>query len=120
MRNQRDRGDNVSSECDVTVAHPMLRARAKGGYTWASPDCPEVYFLSGLKNPTRTLFDFFDDTTGRTPRILEALEKHGVTVIVLNAGPAFSVLPPDDLVAELERRYPYAANVGPFHVRWRS
>ena len=99
---------------------PMLRARAKGGYTWASPDCPEVYFLSGLKNPTRTLFDFFDDTTGRTTRILQALEEHGVTVIVLNAGPAFSVLPPDDLVAELERRYPYAANVGPFHVRWRS
>jgi 4-amino-4-deoxy-L-arabinose transferase-like glycosyltransferase len=99
---------------------PLVRSRAKGGYTWASPDCPEVYFLSGLRNPTRSLFDFFDDTTGRTKRVLEALETHGVTVIVLNARAAFSPTPPDDLVAELEKRYPFAANIGPFHVRWRS
>ncbi len=99
---------------------PLLRSRAKGGYTWASPDCPEVYFLSGLRNPTRSLFDFFDDTTGRTKRVLEALDKHGVTAVVLNARPSFSPTPPDDLVAELEKRYPFAVNVGPFHVRWRS
>ena len=113
---------------DVPVVHaeayrrliPLLRARAHGGYTWASPDCPEVYFLSGLRNPTRSLFDFFDDTTGRSRRVLEALDKHDVTAIVLNARSAFSPSPAKDLVAELERRYPFAANVGPFQVRWRS
>ena len=118
-----ERGD-----LEVPVVHarayralvPLLRSRAKGGYTWASPDCPEVYFLSGLRNPTRSLFDFFDDTTGRTKRVLEALDKHGVTAVVLNARPSFSPMPPDDLVAELEKRYPFAVNVGPFHVRWRS
>lgn len=99
---------------------PLIRARARGGYLWASPDCPELYFLTGLKNPTRSLFDFFDDTTGRTTRVLETLESHGVTVIVLNARSAFSPPPSEDLVAELEKRYPYAANVGPFQVRWRS
>jgi hypothetical protein len=98
----------------------LLRLRAHGGYTWASPDVPEIYFLSGLKNPTRSLFDFFDDTTGRSARILQALDSHGVTAIVLNRQPAFSPPPSDELVAVLEKRYPYAADIGPFHVRWRQ
>ena len=113
---------------DVPIVHaeayqrliPLLRARARGGYTWASPDCPEIYFLSGLKNPTRSLFDFFDDTTGRTDRVLQALERRGVTVVVLNARAAFSSTLSDELVAAIEQRYPFATNVGPFHVRWRS
>ena len=87
---------------------------------WASPDCPEVYFLAGLKNPTRTLFDFFDDSTDHTQRVLAAIEQQGVTVIVLNARAAFSPAPSPDLVAELEKRFPFATNVGPYHVRWRS
>lgn len=113
---------------DVPIVHaeayralvPLIQSRAKGEYIWASPDCPEIYFLSGYRNPTRSLFDFFDDTTGRSARILRTLEEHHVTLIVLNHVAAFSPPPPDDLVAELERRYPFAANVGPFHVRWRS
>ena len=112
---------------DVPVTHAriyrgvvsLVQAKAKGGYLWASPDCPEVYFLTGLKNPTRTLFDFFDEPAGRTKRVLDALDRHGVTVIVLNARASFSKTVPDDLVAELETRYPYAANIDAFHVRWR-
>jgi hypothetical protein len=99
---------------------PMVEQRAQGGYTWASPDAPELYFLTGLRNPTRSLFDFFDDTTGRTTRMLEALNTHGVTAVVLNARPAFSPALPDALVEALETRYPYAANVGPYQVRWRG
>jgi hypothetical protein len=98
----------------------LLRARARGGYTWASPDAPEIYFLSGLRNPTRTLFDFFDDPADRTPRVLRAIEAHGVTAITLNSRSAFSDPPPADLVSELEKRFPYATNVGPFQVRWRQ
>jgi hypothetical protein len=99
---------------------PLLQSRARGGYTWASPDMPEVYFLSGLKNPTRSLFDFFDDTTGRTGRILGALDSHGVTAVVLNRQAAFSAPLSDDLIAPLERRYPFAVNVGAFQLRWRK
>jgi hypothetical protein len=96
-----------------------LQRHARGGYTWASPDCPEIYFLSGLRNPTRSLFDFFDDETGRTARILATLERHGVTAIVLNRAPQFTNGIAEDLVAELERRYPYGANIGKFQVRWQ-
>ncbi len=113
---------------DVPIVHaeayralvPLIRSHARGEYIWASPDCPEIYFLSGYRNPTRSLFDFFDDTTGRSARILRILEARDITLIVLNAAAAFSPPPPDALVAELERRYPYARNVGPFHVRWHS
>jgi hypothetical protein len=97
----------------------ILRRHAKGDYTWASPDCPEIYFLSGLRNPTRTLFDFFDDPVRRTERVLASLDRHAVTAIVLNRAPQFSDNLPDDLVAELERRYPLGANAGKFQVRWR-
>lgn len=97
----------------------LLQRHARGGFTWASPDAPEIYFLSGLRNPTRTLFDFFDDDIGRTPRILTALERKGVTAIVLNAWPEFSPRVRGDFRAELERRYPFSEDVGKFRVRWR-
>ncbi|NUP70770.1 MAG: hypothetical protein HOQ16_06110 [Gemmatimonadaceae bacterium] len=101
------------------VAVTMLQQHARGGYTWASPDCPEIYFLSGLRNPTRSLFDFFDDPTGRTPRILAALTRHDVTAVVLNRFPQFSPHVADDLVTAIEEQYPYGADVGKFQVRWR-
>jgi hypothetical protein len=97
----------------------VLQRHARGSYTWASPDCPEIYFLSGFRNPTRSLFDFFDDETGRTARVLSALERHGVTAIVLNSAPQFTAGIPEDLVNALEARYPFGTNVGKFQVRWQ-
>lgn len=98
-----------------------LRQHARGGYTWASPDSPEIYFLSGLANPTRSLFDFFDDPQQRATRVLGALDAHGVTAIVLNRFPAFSPDLRKDplLLAELLRRYPQMHDFGSFEVRWR-
>jgi hypothetical protein len=112
---------------DVPITHaeiyghviPLLQHYARGGYTWASPEMPEVYFLSGLRNPTRTLFEFLDDTTGYTARTLGLLESHHVTAIALNRTPRFSRRITPDLAAALETRYPYAADVGPIQVRWR-
>jgi hypothetical protein len=97
----------------------VLQRHARGGYTWASPDCPEIYFLSGLRNPTRSVFDFFDDPDRRTERVLDALDRHGVTAVALNRAPVFSAPFPAELRAGLEQRYPYSTDVGPFHIRWR-
>ena len=36
----------------------LVRQHATSGYIYASPDCPEVYFLAGLQNPTRKIFEF--------------------------------------------------------------
>jgi hypothetical protein len=97
----------------------LLLEHARGGYTWASPDCPEIYFLSGLRNPTRTLFEFFDEPVGRTERVLRALEDHGVTAIVLNATPGFSPGISEELADALAQRYPEGERVGNFLVRWQ-
>jgi len=97
-----------------------LRDHSRSAYTYASPDCPQVYFLSGLHNPTRTLFDFFDDPVGRTPRILNELSEHDVTAIAINEQPEFSGPMPVDLQNALSTRYPFAEQIGTFTVRWRQ
>ncbi len=97
----------------------VLHAHASGGYTYATPDCPEVYFLAGLANPTRTLFEFLSDTTGQTARVLRALEDHHVTAIALNRMPAFSGPLPQDQQDSLAARYPRIDSLDRFTVRWR-
>jgi hypothetical protein len=94
-----------------------LRELSRSETIYVTPDAPEVYFLSGLRNPTRTLFEIFDEP-GVTRSILDALELHEVNVVVLNTGADFST-PPPGVVTELERRYPRAARIGRFVVRWR-
>ena len=62
----------------------------------AGPDCPEVYFLSGRENPTRLIYDFFEDREDPQAAFLErALWPH-VTAVVVNRDPGFSeaIAPP--------------------------
>lgn len=99
---------------------PALQQHARGGYTWAAPDAPEIYFLSGLRNPTRTLFDFFDDDTNRTSRTLDMLDRYHITAIVLNAEPSFSRPITLELYRQLQTRFPHAVQVGRLQLRWRS
>lgn len=99
---------------------PLLREHARGGVTWASPDSPEVYFLTGLRNPTASLFEFFDEPVGAEERLLAALERNGVTAIALNARPSFSPGISAAMFRRLAIRYPHARNVGIFQVRWRD
>ena len=97
-----------------------LRQHARGGYTWASPDAPEIYYLSGLRNPTRSLFEFFDDSTNDEGRVLRMLDTHGVTAIVLNGRPSFSRGISRPMYEQLRERYPLWQNIGKFQLRWRS
>jgi hypothetical protein len=101
---------------------PLIREHAGGdsAYIYAAPDAPEVYFLTGLRNPTRTMYDFFDDTTNRSRRILDALDAHNVKVAVLNRSPGSSPNVDIDLRAGIERRYSNVSYIGDFEVRWRT
>jgi hypothetical protein len=98
----------------------VVRQHARGEYIWASPDVPQLYFLSGYRNPTRSLFEFFDDTTGRSERVLRALEQHDVNLVVLNVSPPFSPRIPLAFYRELARRYPNSAFVEPYLIKWRD
>jgi len=97
----------------------VVRTLATGEYIFATPDCPEVYFLSGFRNPTRTTYDFFDDPTRRAERIRDTLARAHVGVVVLNWRPQYSGPPPAELVTHLREDYPKAVMVGAFEVRWR-
>jgi len=98
----------------------LVAAHTRGAYVYATPDCPEVNYLTGTENPTRTLFDFFDDPVDRTARILARLDTTGTNVVLLNSKPGFSGPVPTDLAAALAVQYPHAATIGRFEVRWRE
>src|ERR1700682_693013 len=117
-----DRAGGLRVTAEEAVRYQQLiaavREHTRGPFIYAAPDCPEVYFLAGFHNPTRSLFDFLDDSSGRE-EILNALELHQVNVIVIYDKPAFSSELPDTLREALEDRFPSSRNVGPFEVRWR-
>jgi hypothetical protein len=104
----------------ATVVGMLTAHSVPGGYIYAAPDCPELYFLTGRGNPTRTLFDFFDDTTRRDARIMRELDAHDVTAIAINTTPEFSRPVGSALAALLRARYPDSAAAGDFVVRWRA
>ena len=66
-----------------------VQVLAKDRTLWAGPDAPEVYFLSGVPNQTRTLFDFLDVTAGTVP-LIERVRAAQATLVVLNLQPDFS------------------------------
>jgi hypothetical protein len=98
----------------------VVRQHARGPYIWASPDAPQLYFLAGYRNPTRSLFEFFDDTTGRSARIIGTLDRLDVNLVVLNLNPEFSPRISLPLYRELAKRYPNSALVEPWLIKWRD
>ena len=97
----------------------LLQAHASGGYTYAAPDCPEVYFLAGLRNPTRAIYEFLGDSVGRTQRVLRALDDRRVTAVAISLRPPFSGPLPPQLIDSLRARYSRADTLDRFEVRWR-
>jgi hypothetical protein len=88
-------------------------------YIYVSPNAPEVYFLSGLQNPTNSLNGFIG-ADARADRVLSVLRTKDVRVIALNTAPDYVQPVSGDLRAALEREYPRAEGVGKFEVRWRE
>lgn len=110
------RADSVGYESAIA----LLKAHATGPYTYAAPDAPEIYFLSGLENPTTTMHEFLDPPTGRTERVLESLRRRDVTAIAINRSPRFSGPLPPALMDSLRTWYPDSASTPFFVIRWRS
>jgi hypothetical protein len=97
----------------------LIRQHARGEYILAKPDSPEVYFLSGFRDPTGIFFDFYEDAAGRTQRTLAAIQLHNINLVVLNRNPPDSGPVAADLEVALEREFPNRADAGDFEVRWK-
>jgi hypothetical protein len=98
----------------------LLAAHARGGYTVAGPDTPEIYFLTNLQNPTPMIFDFLSPPQDHDRLILEGIARHHVTAVVLNSEPQFSPRYDDDLQQRLDSMYPEHQTIGAYDVRWRA
>ena len=97
-----------------------LRALSPGGVTWAYPDAPEVYFLSGLSSVGRTPFEFFDDRERSETEILRAIDDRRLTAVVVHTAPPFSPPVTESLYRQLARRFPRGQQLGPFILMWRE
>ena len=109
----------VEEAAEYQAVVDTLTAHAQGSFTYAGPDAPEVYFLSGLRNPTRTFFDFLEPGDHSTDRVLSAVDRHAVTAVVINRFVKFSGKLGPDLEAAFAMRFPHVATIGRFTVRWR-
>ncbi|MEO8257042.1 MAG: glycosyltransferase family 39 protein [Acidobacteriota bacterium] len=87
-------------------------------YVYAGPDCPEVYFLTGMINPTRTFYEAFDQQRMTPAAVLTLIEEHGITVVVINRTPEFSGPLSSEVDAALAARFPQSDEAGRFLVRW--
>jgi hypothetical protein len=113
----------VSREDSASYAALLgsIRRHASGEWMYAWHDAPQVYFLSGLRNPTRTMFEVFDDSLARSAGSLtRALRRRDVRLVVLT-DPAGAARPMDPAFRSwLLTAYPSAERVGRDEVRWRE
>lgn len=80
----------------------------------ATPDCPEVYFLSERDNPTRTFLEFFDATTSERNSMVSLLSQLDVQVLVINLEPRHSAKISDVTISELASQFEQSSAIGHF------
>jgi hypothetical protein len=97
----------------------LVQQHASGGTIYAGPDCPEVYFLSGFANPSRSLFDFLSPIREDERWMTDLLARSPIRAAVVNTAPLFSRPIDPAALAVLEQRFPTAVRVGKFVVRFK-
>jgi hypothetical protein len=111
--------DVTSAYVDATTTFyeeliPFLQAHSPNGLMYAGNDCPDLYFLSGLKNPTR------DDSGAPTSDVLKALRSGDLQLVVINDKTFFAggvTLP--ELREEIALRLHNTKKLGRFSIYWR-
>ena len=92
----------------------LLQQHSPNGLMYAGNDCPELYFLAGLKNVTR------DDGGAPAEEVLKALQSDDLKLVVINEAPFFpSATMSPEVRAEVMRKFPESQLVGIFRVFWR-
>jgi hypothetical protein len=98
----------------------LVQLHAIGRFIYAAPDCPEVYFLSGLQSPSRHYFEYAEDQADHVGWVLQQLNSLNVNVVAIKKTPRFSGPMSADLQRALELRFPHSKEVGFFEVRWKE
>ena len=85
----------------------------------AGPDAPEIYHLSGRRNPKPTFYEIFDPRPLTPQEVRTMVERRDIRVVVVNLAPEFSPQWPDDVLRMLVEVFPQREEVGPMLVMWR-
>jgi hypothetical protein len=104
---------------DAEVYQRLVRAvsdHATDEYVYAAPDCPEVYFLTGKRNPTEVYFDFLRPSSDELAQRL--LADRAINLVVINHRPSFSPDPSEAFLRFVRDRFEHAEVIGKFEVRW--
>jgi hypothetical protein len=112
---QRAGGLRIEYAANFADLIHFLQQHSPNGQMYAGNDCPELYFLSGLKNVT-------GDDGGVSPaEVLQALRSGDLKLVVINEAPFFPSARMSPAVrAELARQFPHSSQMGIFHVFWRE
>jgi len=93
---------------------PFLQMHSANGLLYAGNDCPELYFLSGLKNPTN------DDTGAPASDLLAALRSGRLRLVAINDQSFFAgAATPPELRAAVAASLPQSTRIGRFSIYWR-
>jgi hypothetical protein len=98
---------------------PTIQTQAAGRPIWAGPDAPEVYFLTGIPNRTRTMFDFLAPDFGQQPSPAELVDSLGAGVAVVKLRTQFSAPLDSASIARLGTRFREGRRIGDYLVLWR-
>lgn len=108
------------SEIYREVIGEVERRSSPGDAILALPDSPEIYFLAGRRNPTRTFFDFVDPDATGAEVLARLFERERVPVVVLNRATRFSGEVTPAVARLIRSRYPEHRVIGHFVVAWRA
>lgn len=97
----------------------LLDSLSERRVLWAGPDAPEIYFLSGMRNTTRTMFDFLDREPVWGDSFLSELHEREVSLVALNLDADFSPKPSAATIAGLRGSFPHSQPIGGWLVLWR-
>jgi Dolichyl-phosphate-mannose-protein mannosyltransferase len=115
LRLERSGGLRIEFAPEVEDLIHFMQQHSPNGLMYAGNDCPEFYFLAGLKNVTR------DDSGAPAEQVLQALRSSDLKVVVINDAPFFpgAVMPPQ-VRAEAMKRFPHSSRFGIFEVLWKQ
>lgn len=118
-----ERGGILVRESDAATYQALsqfIHSKTGGGAFYAFPDGAELYFLTGLENPTPNIYDMFTPPMPDAVR-LRNIDEWGVNTVAIRLEDCcWAEAPSAALLAELERRFPGERVFGDFMVRWKE
>ncbi len=114
MQSPRAGGLKIEEAVFFDELAQFLHDHSPNGLMFAVNDCPELYFLSGLKSA------WHDDTGASPDDILKVIQADDLNLVVINDAPYFpgAAMRPD-VKAEVIKRFPHSTRYGIFNVFWK-